>query len=324
MSVEIFLDCGAPSLYNKLSRLNKKSKTMGSHFKKRKFDDFSYVQTGEYKKYRDEYIKFVIEHQDVLTSYSNLDVINNAELTWENQQILESAGIKPLPVWHFGEDIKWLRMYLEKGYDYICIGGMTPNNPKVLSPALDRIWLNELTDKDGIPLVKIHGFGQTSFELMFRYPWYSVDSKSWVDYSRFGRILVPRTFKGKRDYSKPLKIAVSNRSIKGKNTRVQDHIRCIPAPERKYVMNYLEELGVPIGRSTIKKVQKGYQLTSKKELWHVKGEEVEVIEEIGVCNHIAPRMDVNMMFFVEIEKQLPKWPWSVLNTIEPKKIKGLF
>ena len=53
-----------------------------------------------------EYIDFIKEHEDVLEVYANLDVIGSAEGTWKNQMIMEEAGLKPLPVFHYGEDEK--------------------------------------------------------------------------------------------------------------------------------------------------------------------------------------------------------------------------
>jgi hypothetical protein len=52
--------------------------------------------------------------------------------------------------------------------------------PPWLKGKLDTIWLNRLTDPDGTPKVKVHGFGLTNIQLLFRYPWYSVDSTSWL------------------------------------------------------------------------------------------------------------------------------------------------
>ena len=62
----IFCDCGAPSLYNKLSRHDKiKAKgSTGATFKNRKFDDYSYTQTDAYSKYRDDYITWLHKYKD--------------------------------------------------------------------------------------------------------------------------------------------------------------------------------------------------------------------------------------------------------------------
>ena len=60
--VKIFLDSGAPSLYNTLMRQDKGAGHMGSYLGDRKHDDFSYIETIEYKEYMDNYISFIQEH----------------------------------------------------------------------------------------------------------------------------------------------------------------------------------------------------------------------------------------------------------------------
>ena len=119
-----------------------------------------------------DYIAFIKEHSDHLAVYANLDVIGSPEGTWRNQRRMEAAGVKPLPCFHYGEDPKWLKKYLDRGYDYIALGGMVPISTPDLKIWLDDIWKNYLTDTDGMPLVKVHGFGLTSNSLMRRYPWF--------------------------------------------------------------------------------------------------------------------------------------------------------
>ena len=186
----IFADCGAPSLYNKLSRKVEKKGVMGSSFSERKFDDFSYTEKPEYAAYRDSYIEFLLLNKEKIDHYSNLDVINNPELTYKNQRILEEAGLKPHPVYHLGTDVKWLKRYLDK-YEYIAIGGLIPNPTRVLIPILDEMFKKYLTDEKGFPRVKLHGFACTSMPLMLRYPWYSVDSTTCRKLAMYGGIVVP-------------------------------------------------------------------------------------------------------------------------------------
>ena len=192
----IFVDCGAPSLYNNLSRKSEKKGIMGSTFKERKYDDFSYVDSPEYQKYRESYIKFLHENEDKVTTYSNLDVINNPYLTWKNQMILESNGLHPIPVFHLGCDEKWLKKYIEK-YEYIAIGGLVPNPTKVLLPWIDKIFRQYILDKDGFPQVKVHGFACTSMPLMTKFPWYSVDSATCRKLGMYGWIVLPEYKNGK-------------------------------------------------------------------------------------------------------------------------------
>lgn len=189
---KIFSDCGAPSLYNKLSRKTNHKGIMGTKLSERKFDDYSYTESEEYSKYRDGYIQFLSENKDKITTYSNLDVINNPELTFRNQRILEKAGLSPIPVFHLGNNEKWLRKYVEE-YEYIALGGLIPNPTKVLIPWLDKLFKEYILDKDGFPKVKVHGFACTALQLMTRYPWFSVDSATCRKLAMYGWIALPES-----------------------------------------------------------------------------------------------------------------------------------
>ena len=176
MKTRILLDSGAPTLYHKYARgagtAAVKSGMMGSHLKDRKHDNFDWLDNPDYLAYRERYAQYILQHKDKIEVYTNLDIVNNPHATWENQQYFESLGLSPLPVWHFGSDISWLKHYLRKGYDHIGIGGLVPNPYTTLRPALDEIWSQYLTDANGFPLVKVHGFAATSIPLMCRYPWH--------------------------------------------------------------------------------------------------------------------------------------------------------
>ena len=135
---------------------------------------------------------FIKKQADIIHVASNLDVIGagGEALTYERQKTLEKSGVKIQPVFHARDKDEWLVRYLEEGYDYIFLGGMVPESTDYLQEWLDRIWDKYLTNADGTPKVKVHGFGLTSSQLMFRYPWFSVDSTSWVLASRFGSIML--------------------------------------------------------------------------------------------------------------------------------------
>jgi len=140
-----------------------------------------------------EYIKRnldIIEHVDGQPLASVLDAIGDHVGTYNNQRAMEDRGVRPLPCYHYGEPIEVLEYYL-KHYSYITIGGMVPISTAQLKLWLDRLWADHLTDEQGRPIVKVHGFGLTSLPLMMRYPWYSVDSSTWVQWAANGMILVP-------------------------------------------------------------------------------------------------------------------------------------
>lgn len=137
-----------------------------------------------------EYARFLKQNAKYISVAANLDVLFNPEATWINQQQLEqSAGMTILPTFHFGEDFKWLVRYAAQ-YDYIALGGQVGQSPEQLMLWLDEVWDHYLTDVAGQPIVKVHGFGVTSLPVMRRYPWYSVDSTSWLLSASMGKIMV--------------------------------------------------------------------------------------------------------------------------------------
>lgn len=159
------------------------------------------------------YIKANIEHIDY---YVNLDVIpgafgrvptqeeveESAAKGWENMLRMEAEGLKPIPVFHMGEQFKWLRRMVEHGCPYI---GISPANDRTTEKK--RLWLDrvfaEITDKEGWPVVKTHAFGVTAIDLLIRYPWYSADSTTWIMIAARGKILVPKCKpNGEWDWSK--------------------------------------------------------------------------------------------------------------------------
>lgn len=262
-----------------------------------------------------EYIQFIKKYEDKLEVYSVLDVIGNPRMTYQNQITMEKAGLKPLPCFHYGEDISWLERYMKRGYDYIALGGMVPVFNADLYPWLDHLFSGLLTDLTGMPIIKVHGFGMTSFDLMLRYPWYSVDSTTWIITGRTGGIYVPVFRDGKYDYSKaPFKITVSNRSPD--SACDPDHISCMPKRTREIVMDYITSKGYGLGQSEWVDVPLNYVLkenerwTQKKTLRKKAGKAtVERILESGLSNDYCKRDEMNIIYFADLEKSLPEWPW---------------
>jgi hypothetical protein len=141
----------------------------------------------------DAYCKYIIENKDILrvdgdaVMASVLDGIGDARKTYDNQRYMELQGAKPLPCFHYGEDPRYLDLYVS-GYEYITIGGLVGRSQKDAEVWLDRMWDNHMLDSSGRPRLKVHAFGMTSPALMKRYPWHSVDSSSWIQAAAFGSI----------------------------------------------------------------------------------------------------------------------------------------
>jgi len=129
----------------------------------------------------DEYCDFIKKYNKHITAYAQLDVIGDEQGTQDNLEYMEKQGLKPLPVFHFKGDFKRLETLSNK-YEYICLGGLVPlaRRKDILKSHLDKCF-KIIKNK-----CKVHGFGMTGIEILKRYPWYSVDSTSWIEAIRRG------------------------------------------------------------------------------------------------------------------------------------------
>lgn len=128
------------------------------------------------------YQRFIERYRHLITTYSNLDVIGDPAATWVNQQRMEDAGFRPLPVFHGGSDWSWLEQYIDR-YPYVAIGGIAGMARKPMS------WLVRCF-KMAEGRAVFHGFGVTSWRVLKALPWYSVDSTTWGAGVRYGRVSI--------------------------------------------------------------------------------------------------------------------------------------
>lgn len=135
----------------------------------------------------DNYIEYVKKNKDIISVYANLDVIGDWEATRRNQEYMENNSLSPLATFHVGSPLEELERICEK-YNYIALGGLVPLSTKKIKM---RNWLNKCWAViiKSSPKVKVHGFGVNSFDLLKRYPWYSVDATSWLVPARYGQLL---------------------------------------------------------------------------------------------------------------------------------------
>ena len=269
-----------------------------------------------------EYIAFIKKHKQHLSVYANLDVIGCAEGTWKNQRIMEKAGLSPLPCFHYGEPIEFLERYVEK-YDYIALGGMVPVSTKDLAVWLDTIFSEHICDKNGMPKVQVHGFGLTSLRLMLRYPWYSVDSTSWVVTGRLGSIFIPRRRAGVYEYGEDSwKVQVSTRSPAKKEAG--KHLDNFSPLQKKVILDYIEEKGFVLGESSFRMESEEYEL-EEDEKWVgkkadvINGQrEVETIKIAGLSNDYRERDKLNIQYFLDLEASMSEWPWAFRVEVKDK------
>lgn len=261
----------------------------------------------------DEYIEFIRYFEPYIDAYANLDVIGDGQGSYENWLYMRAKGLNPLPVFHAGTDLKFLKAYLKEA-DYLCLGALTGGTLPETIRSLDMIWGHYLTDGKGMPLLKVHGFGLTTIRSIRRYPWYSVDSSAWCAVGRNGAIIIPKRKNGKWVYDEmSWKLPVSTRSPK-KKWRGFHYESCSPA-KQAVVHEYLDHVGYKFGLSEFVTMSADHKLNRENgEVWKSEPEdgkcEVEVIIEPGVCNDYHVRDEVNILYFMRMEESVPEWPWA--------------
>lgn len=140
-----------------------------------------------------DFMKYIDENKDYIYRYISLDVIGNPRITYKYYEIMIMEGYNPVPVFHFGDDVKRLRKYISEGNDYIALGNTVPikNKSTVAS------WVNELINE--FPYTKFHLLGSSSTKVTDGTSLYSVDSSTWIMMAING---YPKEIKGKSRESK--------------------------------------------------------------------------------------------------------------------------
>ena len=103
-----------------------------------------------------------------------------AQQGWDNMLQFEKAGITPVHIFHQGEGFEWLEK-ISKRHRYI---GISPSNDagiKVKFEWMQRVY-SIIHAKN-----MTHGFAVTARKLMLAFPWYSVDSTSWMAPQIYGK-----------------------------------------------------------------------------------------------------------------------------------------
>ena len=155
----------------------------------------------------DDYCNFINEIGDYIEVFVAVDEVPNpaamdytmAEKTWENylymlKKINPKYRDKLIPVFHYGEDFKWLKNMLEYTHedgshiDYIGLAISLEGTNTV------RInWANEcraIIDRSSNPNVKTHAFGVGVKSVLKYINVTSTDATSWVKRAAYGMISI--------------------------------------------------------------------------------------------------------------------------------------
>lgn len=189
----------------------------------------------------EQYAEYLKKTAHVWTTASSLDAIGSGEeaaaKSYANFIALRGMGAMVQPVFHVREPDHWLQRYIDEGWSYIFIGGMVPESTPWLLERLDALWDTILSTADGLAKVQTHGFGLTDQKLMFRYPWHSVDSTSWLMTGIFGACMF------RLPTGRLTKVVFSEESPQARKFNGWHYSR-LSGPEREVVDNWLAPYGV--------------------------------------------------------------------------------
>ena len=307
----MFLDSGAHSLYNKHVFENLSLRGLAD-----RSQIYAFYETPEYWGYVDRYAEYVKANLDGIDYYVNVDAIFDPDISWRTLKYLENEhGLSPVPVIHHGTELKWFERHLEAGYEFIGVGGVGQG------VGLDEyfLWADRVyqllcpASNGHKPIVRTHGFAMTAYRALIRYPWWSVDSASWVKSGGFGMMYVPRQTKGDFDFGKdPYTISISATPPNAEKEHNQERLKqenrraFIDRPRlahpaivtgksfhnmtptlQRHVLDWLDRIGVPLGSI----------------------DEAGQMVEWGAMSHHAARKIANLHFFTALCDWLPEWPW---------------
>jgi hypothetical protein len=206
----------------------------------------------------DGYIEYINSLDDCVHVFAQVDKIPGVfnrpktrqelleapELSWQNYLYMRQRVKSPdklLPIFHQGEDFKWLHNMLETTFrrKHIPYIGISPANDKTVREK--QVFIEEcfnIIKRSSNPDVKTHAFGMTSLDLLERYPFTSADSTSWLLNGAMGSI---RTEFGN--------VSVSDGAIKN-----ADHYSKMPKQAQQQLEKLIAEKGF-----SLEKMRKSYE-----------------------------------------------------------------
>lgn len=160
--VPVFLDSGAFSAFNSGAQIN-----------------------------LSDYIAFCKEHKDKFDAIASLDVIADWKASEINYNKMRQAGIDySIHTFHIKEPFSFLEELITEN-DYIALGVAGTQTRWEYKRHLWR-WLIKCFQiiQEVNPVCRVHGFGLTSDKIMYSFPFYSVDSTTWLVARMFGEAIV--------------------------------------------------------------------------------------------------------------------------------------
>ncbi len=194
----------------------------------------------------DDYCEFIKRNQSWVSAYVALDAISQnshdpvtkmkaaeaaAAQSYENLLYMRSKGLDPVPVVHVAESYEWLDRILDLGCKYIGISASSLASRNEVDDWYAGAWAR-MVDSEGLPVVKVHAFGEGRFATMKKFPWFSADSASWIYQAQRA---------GKFVFNDGHGAAQRN---DGKSDKASPDINCMDEENKKYFNKILADSGI--------------------------------------------------------------------------------
>lgn len=197
----------------------------------------------------DAYIEYLNENDSLVHVFAQVDkipgvfrqpktrqqLVEAPELSWQNYVYMRERVKSPdklLPIFHQGEDYKWLENILEyrdpKTGERVKYMGISPANDQPVKEKvkfIDRCF--RIIKSSSNPDICTHAFGMTSLDVLEQYPFTSADSTSWLLNGANGSIMT--------EYGSVL--------VSAKSLNNPAHIRKMPKAAQQKIQAYVQSRG---------------------------------------------------------------------------------
>lgn len=315
----IFMDSGAYGLFNQKVLKVQTEEVIGKHGRVLERREGGFASATDYSwfdlKPGSDLRKYLATYANIIkkcppetdTMFVNVDAIKNPVKSYEiHQFFLKEYGVWLVPVVHYGASLKQTEKYLQdKRCDFLGMGGLGhQTNIAAYCKWADMIYKHICPASNKFkPLVRTHGFAMTAYQLICRYPWWSVDSATWVKAAAYGWLILPPWRDGVWRFDLPyFKVNISRKPMDGRKEKFwwwakrktaqqtkNRHLDNSPLAIIEMVAAWLKQSGIPIGSFD----QHGN------------------ITEVGACSSGTILAQANMHYFKLLEESRPVWPYPL-------------
>jgi hypothetical protein len=136
----------------------------------------------------DKYIAYLKRNEKWIDRFICLDKLGDDQKSYDTYMAMRKAGLKPIPVFHYQGDERFLESYIKDGARTIALGGTVP----IKSKAVVAEWVRMLAWM--YPEINFHLLGSSSKKILDHCDIGSADASTWYMMSIMGK---PKHIPGK-------------------------------------------------------------------------------------------------------------------------------